>query len=230
VELVEVVPPWPPPPLSSSTRTALEPAELGALFEPAVNVALLLREPSEALQRAVDGLGASIASSLSMVLDRPATGATVPPTLKSLRSAAPAGLDVSAMERDLWDVAELLADLSGASAVGVRLARLDRAMCPRFHVDRVTLRCVVTYLGPGTEWLDHEDVNRSVLGHHAQGRPDEETGLIRAGVRPHSAPVGAAIFLKGEAWPGNGGRGAVHRSPQVHGSSARLVATLDPLD
>lgn len=38
---------------------------------------------------------------------------------------------------------------------GLRLTVLDRAMCPRFHVDRVPCRLVTTYLGAATEWLPH---------------------------------------------------------------------------
>ncbi|GAL13441.1 hypothetical protein JCM19233_4443 [Vibrio astriarenae] len=61
---------------------------------------------------------------------------------------------------------------------GVRLATLDRAMCPRFHVDRVPCRLVTTYKGIATQWLLNKDVDRSKLGQCSNGLPDEESGLI----------------------------------------------------
>jgi len=39
------------------------------------------------------------------------------------------------------------------AAAGTRITTLDRAMCPRFHVDRVPVRLIVTWGGPGTQWL-----------------------------------------------------------------------------
>ncbi|MFM1751215.1 MAG: hypothetical protein RL119_177, partial [Actinomycetota bacterium] len=55
---------------------------------------------------------------------------------------------------DVAFLGRLCADLVGCSRLGVRIEVLDRAMCPRFHVDRVGLRLLCTYLGPGTEYLD----------------------------------------------------------------------------
>jgi hypothetical protein len=51
-----------------------------------------------------------------------------------------------------------------ADQVGFRLLSLSHPMCPGFHVDRVNLRLVYTYAGPGTEWLEHHSVNRQWLG------------------------------------------------------------------
>jgi hypothetical protein len=39
------------------------------------------------------------------------------------------------------------------------------------------------------------------------------------------------VLLKGDAWPGNEGRGAVHRSPAVRGNDAkRVLLAIDPLE
>jgi hypothetical protein len=121
------------------------------------------------------------------------------------------------------------AELVGASRLGVRLLRLDAPMCPRFHTDFVGVRLLTTYCGPGTEWLDDADVDRSRLGHRSGGEPDERSGLLRPGTVVRQLPEGAVGLLKGEAWPGNAAHGVVHRSPAVRGHK-RIVFSLDVLD
>lgn len=140
-----------------------------------------------------------------------------------------AWLSSPALAQDLAFWVEVLADLTEAESVGVRLARLERAMCPRFHFDRVALRLVLTYAGRGTELVAHEDVDRRRLGHAAAGQTDETSGLLAPSARIHRAQAGDVVLLKGEGWPGNQGRGAVHRSPAATPAAPRLVLTLDPL-
>jgi hypothetical protein len=122
----------------------------------------------------------------------------------------------------------VIADLAEAEMIGVRLARHDAAMCPRFHVDRVLVRLCTTYCGSGTEYLADADADRGRLG-FAAGQPDETAGLLREGATIARASTGAVVVLKGEAWPGNAGRGAIHRSPATSGDAPRLVLTLDAL-
>lgn len=130
---------------------------------------------------------------------------------------------------DVRTLAQAFADLVGASRLGVRLLRLDAPMCPRFHTDFVGVRLLTTYCGPGTEWLDDADVDRSRLGHRSGGEPDERSGLLRPGAVVRQLPEGAVGLLKGEAWPGNAAHGVVHRSPAVRGHK-RIVFSLDVLD
>ena len=101
--------------------------------------------------------------------------------------------------------------------VGLRLAVLNTAMCPKFHVDRVPCRLICTYAGAGTQWHAPEDVER--------------LGNGRVATRPEAAgkqlKLGDVALLKGEAWDGNEGRGLVHRSPAATKNTPRLVLTLD---
>ena len=62
-------------------------------------------------------------------------------------------LGQGALATDPLALAEVLHDPTGAEAIGVRLARLDRPDCPRLHDDRVGLRLATTDLGPGTEYV-----------------------------------------------------------------------------
>lgn len=135
--------------------------------------------------------------------------------LRGRLSGLPGGELFEAWLEDLNFLLRLYADLLGAGELGVRLHTLARDMCPRFHVDRVGVRLLCTYAGPATEWLENAQVVRSALG---------ATGEVP---RP-GAPVQAlerfdVALLKGEAWPGNTGNGAVHRSPAIAKDGVRRL-------
>ncbi len=123
---------------------------------------------------------------------------------------------------DLHFLTRLYADLLGAEELGVRLYTLTRDMCPRFHVDRVGVRLLCTYAGPATEWLENVHVVRSALG---------ATGEVpRPGAPVRSLERFDVALLKGEAWPGNAGNGAVHRSPAIaKDGGRRLLLSIDAL-
>ena len=92
-------------------------------------------------------------------------------------------------------------------------------MCPGWHIDRVGIRLVCTYQGPGTQWLDDQVVDRSGL-HHS--RIQEKTAV--------QAATGEIVLLKGALWQDNEALGAVHRSPELApGAPLRTLVTLDPL-
>lgn len=123
---------------------------------------------------------------------------------------------------------DVLGCLFGGDELGVRLTDATKAPCPRFHVDHVLARTVVTLAGPGSEYLLPDEVNREKMGHGANGLPDERSGLIRPGARPHRVEGGRLCLFKGEAWPGNKGQGLVHRSPPI-GGEPRWLMTIDLL-
>ena len=209
----------------TSARSCEEVADLAAIFAARVNVCVLRRPGVSGFVR-----DAMLAVGPSWRWLEDVDAATW--NGESLFAALPQHAESWGRRSVVEDVrlwAEVLGELTGAQRVGIRLQRLDAPMCPRFHVDRVTLRLVVTYLGGGTEWLDGRDVDRRWLGHAACGASDETSGLIRPGGTVLTAAPGDVVLLKGEAWPGNVGRGAVHRSPAVPEGTARVVLTIDPL-
>jgi hypothetical protein len=117
----------------------------------------------------------------------------------------------------VW-LARAFACLLEARRIGLRLRVLDKAMCPRFHVDQVPLRLITTYAGVGSEWLEEGVMDRGRLGEPAA----EPTG---AGI--HQLRAGEVALFKGEKWSGNEGAGIVHRSPQAVPTAKRLILTLD---
>jgi hypothetical protein len=134
-----------------------------------------------------------------------------------------AGLGKIRLMTELTCLVDLLAILTDASSVGVRMIATRDHECPRFHIDRVGMRLLCTWIGEGTEWLAHEDVNRDQLGHQS-GKWAE---VRRRGARVRQMKPFAVGLFKGELWPGNAGRGAVHRSPLPRGW--RVMVSLDAL-
>jgi len=102
-------------------------------------------------------------------------------------------------------------------------------MCPRFHIDRVGIRMLCTYRGPGTEWLDDRYADRTFLGSNALTEMYTGSGLILDQAAIHSAPTFAVVLLKGSLWQGNAGKGVIHRSPQIEDGSSRVLVAMDAI-
>lgn len=132
---------------------------------------------------------------------------------------------------ELARLVELLATLSDCESVGVRLCITQGTPCPRFHVDWVGLRLISTWRGAGTEWVEHQAVDRSRLGIQAQELRDEESGLLLPGAQIHRMAAFDVGIFKGELWPNNAGRGVVHRSPKPDDPGQwRLMVSIDALN
>ena len=122
----------------------------------------------------------------------------------------------------LQDVSWLIsafACLFDAKRIGLRLRILDKAMCPRFHVDHVPVRLITSYAGVGSEWLEEGVMARRRLGD--PGAEPSDPALIQR------AEAGHVLLAKGEKWIGNEGGGLIHRSPQPPAGERRLLLTLD---
>lgn len=120
---------------------------------------------------------------------------------------------------DLKWLVSAFACLLGARRIGLRLRVLDKAMCPRFHVDHVPVRLITTYAGIGSEWLKEGEMDRQQLG-KPLAEPQEKS-------RIQQLTSGEVALLKGEKWHGNEGFGLIHRSPQPAPGERRLMLTLD---
>ncbi|PAV26185.1 uncharacterized protein DUF1826 [Tamilnaduibacter salinus] len=121
--------------------------------------------------------------------------------------------------RDVDEMIAMFQCLFEPAGVGVRLHVLRGTMCPRFHYDRVPARLLVTYTGPGTEWLPEAWVRR---GDSSRPLPEQAIGHAQI----ERIPTAAVSLLKGASWVGNEGHGLVHRSPEPDGVP-RLVLGLD---
>lgn len=203
-----------------STIVSRNPADLAWIYAPEVNLCILERGIDPAVQRFTDTL---LAQRESLEIEQPIQGERfrTPEPLAAFPHAA-------AWAHDVNHLLDLFRDLFAADRIGFRAHILDKAMCPRFHVDRVPVRLICTYGGWGTEWLPEYAVDRGKLGPGAGGLPDETSGIIRDPAAIQRLPTHAVGLLKGEQWEGNEGRGAVHRSPKPDGDRPkRLLMTLD---
>jgi len=136
-----------------------------------------------------------------------------------LRGLAAGFSDLEGYEGFIADVSWLVsafACLLGATRIGVRLRVLDKAMCPRFHVDHVPVRLITTYAGIGSQWLREDAMDRRNLA-RAEAEPQDCEQML----------CGEVALLKGEKWHGNEGFGLIHRSPQPTSGERRLILTLD---
>jgi hypothetical protein len=128
--------------------------------------------------------------------------------------------DLQGYEGFITDVSWLVSAFScllGAKRIGLRLRLLDKAMCPRFHVDHVPVRLITTYAGVGSEWLEEGAMDRRQL---SRAEPSDDLRIRKVG-------SGEVALLKGEKWLGNEGFGLIHRSPQPAPGERRLILTLD---
>ncbi len=120
---------------------------------------------------------------------------------------------------DVALLTEILCELMDCPAVGFRGIRIEHAMCPKWHIDKVPIRMLCTYEGPGTEWLEDQGVECSKLS--------DPTVVDAACQR---AVAGEVVLLKGALWQGNEAGGAIHRSPAIADEAGRrTIVTLDPL-
>ncbi|MFT5852430.1 MAG: hypothetical protein ACI87J_002406 [Colwellia sp.] len=134
---------------------------------------------------------------------------------------------LTTLSDDIALLVDMFCCLFDLKQAGLRLTILDRAMCPRFHFDRIPCRLVTTYQGIATQWLNHAVVDRSKLGAGNQGKSDEQSGLFNNIEDINRLSEGDVALLKGENWDEIQGTGLVHRSPPVSAGERRLLLTLD---
>ncbi|MBN3863708.1 DUF1826 domain-containing protein [Pseudomonas frederiksbergensis] len=194
------------------------PKVLTGILDDGVNLALWQRQlPAHIADfgRLLLSLNEPLAESLSLEM----ADDDAEPNLHGLASGFS---DLEGYEGFIADVSWLVsafACLLGAQRIGLRLRVLDKAMCPRFHVDHVPVRLITTYAGIGSQWLKEGAMDRRQLG-KPEAEPQDDS-LIQ------QMTSGEVALLKGEKWRGNEGFGLIHRSPQPAPGERRLILTLD---
>ena len=184
------------------------------------NIVIWKRELSATLKNSVD----------AFIKANPTFQASMTVTPQTVFSSISESLADSSQQELCENIAELVdmfCYLFELKRVGLRLTVLNRAMCPKFHVDRVPTRLVTTFQGIATEWLPHQTVNREKLGLGSNGKPDSESGLYKNPDDIQQLRCGEVALLKGELWEGNENAGLVHRSPALSADKSRLLLTLD---
>lgn len=202
-------------PLIRQTRGET-PLALSEILEDGVNLALWQRQ----LPLHIAEFGALLVSLNEPVADSLVVELGSDEAVPNLQGLAGNCRDLEGYEGFIADVSWLtsaFACLLGARRIGVRLRLLDKAMCPRFHVDHVPVRLITTYAGVGSQWL-----REGVMDWRHLGQPEAEPTA-----RVEQILCGEVALLKGSKWHGNEGHGLIHRSPALKEGERRLILTLD---
>ncbi len=204
------------------------PLVLSEIYQQDVNLVIWRRGvTAEVAEAAAQIIGHNEALRAELPVSAQNASAELLTVLSAQRYRADASATISADCAELVDMFCCLFDLSEA---GLRLGTLDRAMCPKFHVDRVPCRLITTYHGCGSEWLPNSHVNRLSAGTVEPVETDEQSPDYYARNRIQTLNVGDVALLKGETWPKNQNAGLVHRSPALNAGERRLILTLDFTD
>lgn len=198
-----------------------EPEILTEIYQDAVNIAVWETEISPKLESAVTAV---MASSPDLQLRELVSVKSAESQLKEILDSDGASLE---LRNDVLELVDMFCCLFGLKKTGLRLATLNRAMCPRFHVDHVPCRLLKTYKGIATQWIPHDAVDRTKLGVDRHNQPDELSGLFQSETDIQNLQSGQVALLKGERWEGNEGAGLVHRSPGLDKGERRLLLSLD---
>jgi len=202
-------------PLIRQTRGET-PLALSDILEDGVNLALWQRQ----LPLHIAEFGALLVALNEPVADSLVVELGSEEAVPNLQGLAANCRDLEGYEGFIADVSWLVsafACLLGAQRIGVRLRLLDKAMCPRFHVDHVPVRLITTYAGIGSQWLREGIMDRRRLGQPA----------AEPSARIEQIHCGEVALLKGSKWHGNEGHGLIHRSPALKAGERRLILTLD---
>jgi hypothetical protein len=196
-----------------------QPTVLSDIYQAEINIAIWRREKHATLEYSVkEFLELNPTFQKELVLT---------PQNALSRISESFGNKMTELSEDIAELVDMFCYLFELKEVGMRLKVLDKAMCPKFHVDKVPCRLVTTYQGMATEWLPHELVDQTKLGWGCNGLPDNESGLYQSESDIQQLDCGDVALIKGTLWEGNENKGLVHRSPGLIANEKRLILTLD---
>ena len=195
-------------------------AGLDRIAEPGFNVACLRRDmsPSAELSRWMREVATDIVFSWE--------GAPLQCPTETLVGALPA-LARAQLRADLEMLLPRFAKWTRRNHVRVQLSQVRDDACRKFHVDFIGLRTLITYVGQGTEWVESQHARRDQVGRHDLSLEDANAAVVPDQSKVRHARAGDVLVLKGEAFEGNRGFGAIHRSPPCGAGEGRLVLRVD---
>jgi hypothetical protein len=190
-------------------RLAADPAVLGAIADPACNLAVWQRPAFADFTPLTAGTPADLRFTST-------PHALAPDLTRALGEAGFGGGEGlhAALVEDAAQLARLFCDAMDLARFELRLELVRTDSCRKFHADYVTARLITTYVGEGTDWIDPQDAARITAG----GTPQRVHRL---------APFDVGVF-KGKLASENP---AIHRSPPIAGSpgGVRLLLVLNPV-
>lgn len=193
------------------------PGVLRGITHPDLNLSLWRRPADQSIFQETECLKAS---DLQNVRRATSTSSFDTDVSTLLREQGHDPMTFQSLRGDMGRLVNLFSTLSKGRPLTFRLLTTDRDDCRRFHLDRLYLRLLCTYQGPGTEWLTDAQVDREAL---VRCRPNDEVMRFGEASRFETFWVG---ILKGD--PKNNGHGQVHRSPPIADSGkVRVLFSID---
>ena len=197
---------------------------LRRIDDPAVNLAVWQRE---ALPDAAPAIAALLAA-----VD-PVAGDWHAPSARQI--AGQLGISdpdladsVAVLAADIVRLSLLFAALTSKRHPRVRLTRVEDDGCALFHADTLEVRLLCLYAGPGTQWLENDNVRREQLGSRDRTLDEATAAIVIDPTAIRSIPNWHVAVLKGKAWPGSEANALVHRSAPVrHRDDHRLRLCID---
>ena len=171
-----------------------EPEILTEIYQDAVNIAIWETEISTKLESAVKSV---MASSYDLQLSEVILIKSAEDQLQKIL-----GVDdtFAELRNDVLELVDMFCCLFGLERTGLRLATLNRAMCPRFHVDHVPCRLLKTYTGIATQWIPHERLDRTKLGVNRHNQPDDCGTIPKRQTSRISSPVTLLCLKVSDGW------------------------------
>lgn len=176
---------------------------------PPAGLELIARKPSPALRAAI-----------RTTLTGPDPSFAIEVSRTELHEALALHVPDADLAADIEELAQEYARRTDADRLAIRFERVTGSACKYFHIDYVQLRLIVTYAGPGTEYVLDGDADRKALGSGDNRRIVPNRSRVRRVSRF------AAAYFEGAAT----GRGVVHRSPPASRLRPRLLLVVDAAD
>ncbi len=191
------------------------------LFEDEISVCVWRRDPDPELTNYVRRVAPSLRPTRR---ERVSVRSGVSPIVLSDFPEAP---QKRRLLEDLRGLVDLFATLADVDGVGVRIVCMNAPMCPRFHTDRVSLRLLCTWLGPGTEWVERSLLDEMSTASSLSPRIGTQSEAETVVHRMRCFDIGV---FKGELWPRRATRAVLHRSPPLGSPTEhRVIVSLDAL-
>jgi len=195
---------WP----EHAARSA-DPDALSAILMPGINLAIWERKVAPEVP---DVKTLAEINDISLTAEADQVGAAM---ILALKEAGYPAEVIGPLTADIAAHANRLAQLLVCDTLAIRLEVIETDACRRFHADYVSARLILTYVGPGTQWLDN------VAAIRLRNGAAVETLDVR------NVSAGQIALFKGRKWSPDGA--IVHRSPPIADTGQRrLVLVIDP--
>jgi hypothetical protein len=130
---------------------------------------------------------------------------------------------------DVVGLVTRFAAVARSARVRIGLGAVHGDQCRKFHADMHRYRLITTYVGPGTEWVPEDAVDRAAMEHPPDCPCDANREIVRDAAAVRCAAAGDVLVMRGSLAPG--GLGAVHRSPPIEAEGlARIVLVVTTVE